>query len=150
MPENNSLLDLDGLRKTKRQGLRIDGHVYAWLIIGPIETVQITALQNEIAEISGNDLTLDIAEQLVAKRRELLQTIVPKLPDEIEKDMNEEEVELAIRFFDVWRMNVMVSGMEDQLTPAEKASQMAERARSIGERSFQLSKDSTMVTPPLG
>ena len=140
------MLDLNKLRTEDRPGLQLDGKVYPWSMVGPVEAAVFTKHQQEIASMGDeNDGALDeeAAKHVVDLQRRILKVILPTLPDDVATDITDDEVGTIIRFFDVWRTNRAVDDLERQLEPAQRARDAADRIASIGDRLSQRSRGST-------
>ena len=143
------MLDLNKLRTEDRPGLQLDGQVYPWAMVGPVEAAVFTRHQQEIASMGDeNDGALDeeAAKRVVDLQRRILKLVLPTLPDDVATNITDDEVSTIIRFFDVWRTNKAVDDLERQLEPAQRARDAADRIASIGDRLSQRSRGSTAAS----
>ena len=140
------MLDLNKLRTEDRPGLQLDGKVYPWSMVGPIEAAVYGKHQQELAAIgTENDNVIDekAAKRIVNLQRKILRLVLPTLPDDVATNITDDEVSTIIRFFDVWRTNRTVDDLERQLEPAQRARDAADQIASIGDRLSQRSRGST-------
>ena len=157
MPEPY-LLDFDDLPPLDQPGVKLEGTIYPWATLGPIETAKLAKFHEQIRDLAtGDSPTVEEASEVVRLMRLQLQTILPTMPETVMEGLTDARVETALRFFDLYRMNDMANEAEQRLEPAarmtasaDQVDELNKRIRRIGDRSFPGSNGSTVATPATG
>ena len=161
MAEANGLLDFDDFQPQEQPGIKLDGVVYPWAHLGPVENAKLAQYHGQIRDLMlGEDddvTTVENAEEVVRINRLQLRTVVPTMPQEVMNELEDARVETALSFFDVWRMNDMANEAEKRLEPATRMSvsadqvqELNQKLRRIGGRSSRDSNGSTAETRVAG
>ena len=159
MANTDGLLDFDDFQPQEQPGIKLDGVVYPWAHLGPVQTAKLAQFQEQIRELTTGegDVTVEQAEEMVRLQRLQLQTVVPTMPHNVMETLEDARVETALSFFDVWRMNGMADEAEKRLEPAARMSASADqveamnqRMRRIGGRSSRDSNGSMVEIPVAG